>query len=261
MAYFIVSVTALAAAFLAFFSGFGLGTLLLPAFIAFFPVQVAIAATAVVHLVNNVFRLALVGKYADWGIVLRFGLPAVLAAIPGAWLLGELSGLPVLYDYTLGSRTFETTPIKIAIGVIILGFAVFDLLPRLRKLSFQPKYLPVGGVLSGFFGGLSGNQGALRSMFLVKTGIESDVFIGTNSVIAVGVDLVRLIVYGASFYAGSFTAIDFGSWGLVGAAAGAAMIGSLIGSRFIKKITIDALRYVIGVLLVLVGLGLSAGLL
>ena len=226
MSYFIVSIVALAAAFLAFFSGFGLGTLLLPAFIAFFPARVAVAATAVVHLANNSFRLLLVGRYADWRIALRFGLPAVLAAIPGAWLLGRLSGLPVLYRYALGTRAFEITPIKIAIGVLILGFAVFDLVPRFRSLTFSPKYLPVGGVLSGFFGGLSGHQGAMRSMFLVKTGLESDAFIGTNSVIAVAVDITRLVVYGASFYAGNFTAIGSGSWWLVGAATGASMAGS-----------------------------------
>jgi len=38
-------------------SGFGLGTLLLPVFALFFPLPVAIAATALVHLANNFFKL------------------------------------------------------------------------------------------------------------------------------------------------------------------------------------------------------------
>ena len=162
MEYLVISITALFAAALALFSGFGLGTLLTPAFVFFFPVQVAIAATAIVHLVNNFFRIFLVGRFADWKVVLRFGLPAVLAAVLGAWLLGRLTWMPAMAVYQLGGRLHEITPVKLVIGVVIILFALLDLIPRLRKLNFNPKYLPVGGLFSGFFGGLSGNQGAPR---------------------------------------------------------------------------------------------------
>ena len=33
---------------------------------------------------------------------------------------------------------------------------------ELSWLEFDRRYLPLGGLLSGFFGGLSGHQGALR---------------------------------------------------------------------------------------------------
>ena len=89
MEYIVTSVVALFAAFMALFSGFGLGTLLTPAFVFFFPVPVAIAATAIVHLLNNVFRGVLIGRNANWGVVLRFGGPAVLTAIAGAAGLRE----------------------------------------------------------------------------------------------------------------------------------------------------------------------------
>ena len=36
-------------------------------------------------------------------------------------------------------------------------------------LALPSRWLALGGVLSGFFGGLSGNQGALRSAFLLKS--------------------------------------------------------------------------------------------
>lgn len=48
--------TALVVSGLTLFSGFGLGTLLMPAFAVFFPVEVAVAATAVVHLATNRLR-------------------------------------------------------------------------------------------------------------------------------------------------------------------------------------------------------------
>ena len=62
MMYVIVCLVALGASFLTLFSGFGLSTLLMPAFALFFPLEAAIAMTAVVHLANNVFKLALVGR-------------------------------------------------------------------------------------------------------------------------------------------------------------------------------------------------------
>jgi uncharacterized membrane protein YfcA len=61
------------------------------AFALFLPVPVAVAATAVVHLANNLFKLALVGRKADWTVVVRFALPAFAAAIVGATLLGLLA--------------------------------------------------------------------------------------------------------------------------------------------------------------------------
>jgi len=57
----IVALVALVAAALTLFSGFGLGSLLLPAFALFFDLDVAIAATAVVHLLNNLFKTGMLG--------------------------------------------------------------------------------------------------------------------------------------------------------------------------------------------------------
>src|SRR3989338_2868501 len=117
MEYVVTSLVALFAAFMALYSGFGLGTLLTPAFVFFFPVPVAIAATAVVHLLNNVFRGALVGRNANWGVVLRFGGPAVLTAIAGAAVLGWMSstGMPNITTYQIGKTEHAVTVVKVVI--------------------------------------------------------------------------------------------------------------------------------------------------
>ncbi|OGO41791.1 MAG: hypothetical protein A2137_07615 [Chloroflexi bacterium RBG_16_58_8] len=261
MEYLVISIVALVAASLALFSGFGLGTLLTPAFILFFPVQVAVAAAAVVHLVNNFVRLLLVGRHTDWRVVFKFGLPAVVAAIPGAWLLGVLTGIPSIAVYQIGGRNYEITPVKMAIGIIIIAFAMLDIVPRMRKLTFNPRYLPAGGLLSGFFGGFSGQQGALRSAFLVKTALTPEAFIGTSSIIIVGVDVVRLAVYGAGFYAGGFASVTGDVWKVVVAAILSAAAGSVAGSLMVKRMTIETVRYIIGAMLLLVGAGLTGGLL
>ena len=81
MEYLTVCLAVLLASGLTLFSGFGLGTILTPVFALFFPVTTAVAMTAIVHLANNLFKIGLVGRDADWRVVARFGLPAALAAI------------------------------------------------------------------------------------------------------------------------------------------------------------------------------------
>ena len=73
--YALIMFTALVVSGVTLFSGFGLGTVLMPTFAVFFPVTTAIAATAVVHLANNLFKLGLVGKQANWRVVAIFSLP------------------------------------------------------------------------------------------------------------------------------------------------------------------------------------------
>jgi uncharacterized protein len=262
MVYVVVSLVALFAAFLALFSGFGLGTLLTPAFVFFFPVPVAVAATAIVHLLNNIFRAILTGKNANWSIVARFGIPAVLAAIGGASLLGWLSstGMPVISQYWIGKTSHDITVVKMVLGITIIAFAMFDLLPRFQKLSFDRKWLPLGGIFSGFFGGLTGNQGALRSAFLVKAGLEPKEYVSTNAICVVMVDIVRLAVYGITFYTTSFVAITDDIYLPVIVATIVAFLGTYLAFRYISRVTIRTIQIIVGIMLVFVGIGLAIGL-
>lgn len=112
MDFLIVSLAALFASGLTLFPGFGLGTVLTPVFALFFPVQVAATVTAVVHLANSPFKIGLVGRDAEWRTVLRFGLPAALAATPGAGLPGVLAGTPPIIACDFASRANEITAPK-----------------------------------------------------------------------------------------------------------------------------------------------------
>jgi uncharacterized protein len=260
MSYLIICGVAFAVSGLTLFSGFGLGTLLMPAFALFFPVPAAVAATAVVHLANNLFKTALVGRKADRSVVAKFALPGAAAAMVGAMLLSLFAQLPPVASYELGGRTYEIVPVRLAIGILIAFFALFDLLPRFQNLAFDRRYLPLGGLLSGFFGGLSGLQGAMRSAFLIKAGLNKEAFIGTNTVSAVVVDVARLIVYGLSFYTTRFMSLSSEMLGLISAATLAAFVGAFIGARLIKKITLRTVQMIVGVMLVAVGLGMASGL-
>lgn len=257
MPYVLVCLVAFLVAGLTLFSGFGLGTLLMPAFALFFPIKVAVATTAVVHLLNNLFKLALLGRHADRGVAIRFALPGAVTAMAGAWLLILLSELPVLYSYSMASREFEVTAAKAVIALFIAAFAMLELHPRLRKIEFDRRYLVLGGALSGFFGGVSGHQGALRSAFLAKSGLKAQAFIGTGVVCAVVVDFFRLAVYGATFFGRHFQMLsDSGGVNLMIVATLAAFVGSFAGMRLVKKVTMETVQKLVGAML----LGLAAAL-
>jgi uncharacterized protein len=262
MEFVVVCLVALIVSALTLFSGFGLGTLLMPAFALFFPVPIAVAATAVVHLANNAFKVVLVGRHADRRVVLLFGLPAAMAAVFGAVVLGMMSGAAPLAQYAMGERTHEITLVKLVIAALIIGFAALELSPRFETMSFNPKYIPLGGVMSGFFGGLSGHQGALRAAFLIRSGLPKPAFVGTMVVSAVVVDVTRLVVYGSTFLGGSLDAVSTNgrsAWALIVAATVAAFAGSFIGARLIGKVTMRAIRMLVGIMLLVLGIALGAG--
>ncbi len=260
--FLIVGLAAFFAAGLTMYSGFGLGTLMLPVFALFFPVEMAVVATALVHGANNVFKVSLLGRHADREVVLKFGLAAIVAAIFGALTLGWLVRLDASASVAVNEAVVsEVTPVKLMIGFLMIGFALFELLPRFRKLEFDRRYLPLGGLLSGFFGGLSGHQGALRSAFLAKSGLSTEGFVGSNAVIGFLVDLTRISVYVALFAAAGGNLADFGGWPLVITGSLAAFCGVLAGKRFLRKVTMKSVQTLVGILLFGVGLALVAGVL
>lgn len=246
------------------FSGFGLGTVLLPVFALFFPIEVAIAATAVVHMTNNLFKIALVARFARREVVLRFGVPAVIAAFIGAALLTVLAPAAPLATYALGSHTATVTIAKIVIAALLAAFAALELMPWYERLSFPPRLLPLGGLLSGFFGGLTGMQGALRAPFLLRAGLTKDQFVGTTNVISTGVDLARVGMYALGF-AYLAKAHDYGvlassrTLALLAATCAAGCLGSYLGRRYLKKVTMRAIRLTVAALLFVLAALLGAG--
>lgn len=253
MDYLVISLVAMLAAGLTLFSGFGLGTLLMPVVALFFPVEIAVGITAVVHLANNVFKAGLLGRQADYSIVLRFGIPAILFAFIGAWILEDLSSSAALFTYEMFGHSLAVTPVKFVVGIVIFGFVLAELSPGFGRAQVSARWLPAGGALSGFFGGLSGHQGALRSMFLIKSGMTAERFVATSVIIAVLVDVARI-----SIYARDARTSDV-DWWLVAAATLAAFLGSFLGKRILHKVTIDTVRYMVAALLMLIAIGMLAG--
>lgn len=249
LAAFIVSV-------LTFFSGFGLGTLLVPLFAIFFPVDVAIALTGIVHFANNLFKIVLVGKSVDKAVLLRFGIPAILASFVGAWLLLKIAALPPIVQYQLWGKELNVTPVKLIVAVLLIIFSISEIAPSIQKIQFSRSKLLLGGILSGFFGGLVGIQGAFRSAFLIKSGLNKEAYIATGVAIACLVDVTRLSVYAshpAAFKLSENTT-------LLIAAILSAIAGAFIGLKLLKKVTLRFIQLLVTIMLMLLSVALGMGL-
>ncbi len=251
----ILSSVAFLVAILTFFSGFGLGTILTPVFMVYFPVELAIGLTGVVHFLNNIFKLILVGRGADKRTLLRFGLPAVLAAFAGAMLLLNIPDVQPLFSYTAFGKLFVVYPVKFTISILLLFFAILDLIPFLNHLKFEDRHMPLGGVLSGFFGGLSGNQGALRSAFLIRSGLAKETFIATTVVISCFVDFTRLSVYASKL---SLSDLQ-NNLSLIVSATLSAIAGAYIGNKLLKKVTLKFVQITVAIMLIVLSIALGLG--
>ena len=161
-----------------------------------------------------------------------------------------------MLSYHLFQRAFVVSPVKVVIALLLVVFSIIELTSGLAKISIDRKYLPLGGLLSGFFGGLSGNQGAFRSPFLLKSGLSKESYIATGVVIACLVDCTRLSVYGAHFS----RAAGARNLPLLATATISAFLGAFIGSRLMKKVTLHSIQLLVAVMLLGIAAGLATGL-
>jgi uncharacterized protein len=130
------------------------------------------------------------------------------------------------------------------------------IVPRLEKITFNRRYLPLGGILSGFLGGLSGQQGALRTAFLIKSGLTKEGFIASGVVIACMVDIVRIPVYITSF-----TQLETNkNIILLIAATLSAFLGAFIANRWMKKVELSTIQILVSIMLFGIALALGTGI-
>ena len=237
---FIIVVTPFLGALATFFTGFGLNTILVPVFMIYFDAPLAVLMAGIVHLCNNILKVALTARSIDWHLFRNFGLPALLFAFIGAQLLNTVKD-------TIGA---QLTPV---FGGIFILFALLELFNW--KLPLQgPWAMRIGGILSGFFGGFSGHQGALRALFLSKLKMEPIVFVATTAIISLLVDLTRVSVY----FSGSWLYNYYPTYIMIYCVP-SALAGTLIGRKYIQKVNHARLSIIVGVALLAMGLTMVLG--
>jgi uncharacterized protein len=213
-------------------TSFGLATALTPLFLLAYDIKTAVVLVAVVHLANGLFRLALYRPYTDWRIVGRFGVASVAGALAGAWL----------------QKRAADPALEIGLGALLVVLGLVALAPTRSEWKFPPAMDQFGGLLSGLLGGLVGNQGALRSGYLLNYGLGKEAFIATGTAIACLIDLTRLPVYLYNY--GPEMAAE---WAPLAGVVAAAWAGTFVGKGLVARLPLAWFRRIVAVMIVAAG--------
>ena len=160
-------------------AGFGLSTILTPLVLLLMGPHEAVAVVAVVHGAHNAGKFAALRESVDFEAFRRYGVWLVLGAILGAALQNEVPQKPLLA----------------LIGAFLVSLPLLSMSERWTGYRIPEANDSLGGFGSGFMGGLTGHQGALRAMFLTRRLPDKMTYAATASVLALCVDLSRVPVY------------------------------------------------------------------
>src|SRR6266567_3167400 len=228
-----VLLAAILAGGIAAISGFGIGSLLTPILAVRYGAKLAVAIVSVPHLVGTAARFIGLRKHIDKKVFLNFGILSAAGGLAGA-LLNAHANSPAL---------------AIVFGCLLVFAGISGLTGFVDRMHFGRRTAWVAGALSGFFGGLVGNQGGIRSAALLGFDIRKESLIATATAIALIVDGVRMPVYFAVQIRGILRA-----WPLVIAAAAGVLLGTFWGVQLLRKIPETLFRKVLYVLVAALGI-------
>lgn len=233
-----VAVVSVVAGATAAVAGFGIGSLLTPLLALSLGTPLAVAAVAIPHAAATVLRAWRLRRAVDWPLFGRFGLWSAVGGLAGALLFARLGGEAL--TRLLGALLLLTSVSGLS------GWATRVRLPRWGAWLL--------GLLSGFFGGLVGNQGGLRAGALLGLGLAPATFVATSTMAGVVVDAVRTPLY--VLRAGPALA---DAWPLVVIATTGTVAGTLLGERALLGLSRERFRTIVAGLVGLLGVWLLAG--
>jgi len=175
----LVAIGSFLAAALTVPAGFGLSTILTPLVLLLMGPHEAVAVVAVVHGAHNAGKFAALKESVDFEAFRRYGVWLVLGAILGAVLQNEVPQKPLLA----------------LIGAFLVSLPLLSMSEGWTGYRIPEANDSLGGFGSGFMGGLTGHQGALRAMFLTRRLPDKMTYAATASVLALCVDFSRVPVY------------------------------------------------------------------
>lgn len=174
--FFIVAFIAAAVASVA---GFGTATMTIPFLAWIIGFKQAIILIAFFHLFSNLFKLTQLRQAVNIRLMLWYGVPTVLTAIVGAYLL----------------EIVAPKAIGLGVGIFLILFAIYTFINPSWTLPEREYVLVTGGLISGFTAGLIGLGGAIRGAFLISTKIKKEMYIATSAAIAIFTDIARCTTY------------------------------------------------------------------
>jgi len=216
-------------------TGFGTSTIMIPVLVMFLPPVEAIFLVAIIHWFGDIWKVALFRKGIDFKLISLFGIVGLATSYLGA-------------SISLGAN--EKILLRF-LGVFLAGYSIFLIFRSKFKVSAGAVSALTGGALSGFFAGMFGMGGAIRSMFLSAFDLQKAVYIATAGAIGFMVDATRVITY----FTEGVTLTKEHWWGLL-IYIPVSFMGANLAKKVVDKMPQEKFRKVIAVFLFAIGVKL-----
>lgn len=232
MEYILLFLAGTAAFLLSTLTGGGGSLTLLPFLNYFFG---AVQTPAILNLgafIGRPARVLIFWRHIQWKIVLYYAPLAILGAWVGSWLFGEIS-----LKY-----------LQIVVGVFLIS-TIFQFRFGKKKQSFSMKlwyFIPLAFFVS-ILGTMIGALGPLLNPFYLNAGISKEKLIATKAVNSFFLGLSQISSY---IFFGLITKQLF----LYGLALGlGAIVGNIMGKRFLERMKDETFRKILIVFMVFSG--------
>jgi uncharacterized protein len=184
------------------------------------------------HAIGTGLRLWMMREHVDRRLLFSFGVTSAAGALLGALLHQQVEG-----------------PILTAVFGSLLVFAGLAGLSGLaERMRFSGVLAWIAGAVSGFLGGLVGNQGGIRSAAMLGVDVPKEAFVATATAIALIVDVARVPAYLMT------QGQDFVNlWFLITASTAGVVIGTLIGAPVLKRVPERVFRPVVSAIVLILG--------
>ncbi len=201
-----------------------------------FGTTTAVVVVTLPHAAATVVRCWRLRAHVDRTILVRFGLLSAAGALAGALIYTRLG--PGALTRVLGGLLLSTA------GAQLTGWTS----------QWQPHgpVVALFGLLSGFFGGIAGNQGGLRSAALTAFGLPPLGFVATATATGLLVDAARTPVY--VWHSGPLL---LELWVPLIVATIGVLIGTIVGERILLGLSPRRFGRAIGVAIGALGVWMS----
>jgi hypothetical protein len=214
-------------------TGFGTSTIMVPTLALFLPLPQVLLFVGIIHWFGNVWKMLLFKEGFNWKLILLFGLPGIVVTFWAA-------SLPL---------TLPEALLKQALGLFLVLYVGFLLWKPAWKIKASNAVALTGGTLAGFFAGVFGVGGAVRSTFLSVFNLKKSVFLFTSGVIGILIDTTRISQYllGGTRLADNLPVILL-------VCIPTSLMGALLAKKLVNKIPQNSFRTFIAGMLLIVGL-------
>ena len=201
--------------------------------------KLAVAAVSVPHAIGTSLRFWRFHREVDWTIVRTFGFTSAAGGLTGA-----------LLTVWATSRALE-----IVFGSLLVLAGASQITGFAQRWRLRGTLAWLGGALSGFFGGLVGNQGGIRTAAMLGFDVDKRQFVATTTAVALLIDMARVPVYLVLEWAQLSR-----MWPTIAVATAGVVGGTLFGETLLARVPQGRFRAVVGALLLMLGVSFLIGL-